>query len=81
MFPRHPRPGCLPACLQYPGTMVSLDCSMPDSQVLSKATAKTLIAVLAPFYVSVAGAIFWVVAFWAKVAMTRLLVERQRRKW
>ncbi|GFR42167.1 hypothetical protein Agub_g2905 [Astrephomene gubernaculifera] len=40
-------------CIQatsYPGTLVSLDCSLPDTLVMSRGAARILITILAPVY-------------------------------
>ncbi len=42
-----------------PGSLVSLDCSLPDDPRVSKAMQRTILACLAPLYVSVVVALVW----------------------
>jgi hypothetical protein len=44
-----------------PGSLVSLDCSLPASPGLSRAMLRTLLAALAPLYVSLLAAAAWLV--------------------
>lgn len=44
----------------YPGSLVSMDCVLPESiSGLSKAMLQTVLAVLAPFYIYIGAVIFW----------------------
>eukprot|EP00198_Chlamydomonas_reinhardtii_P013441 XP_001702778.1 predicted protein [Chlamydomonas reinhardtii] len=58
----------------YPGTLVSLDCSLPDDMSVSKATFRTLLNALAPFYAYAA-----VLVILVAVALVKYPVKRKRQ--